>query len=85
MPPIRSVSIGTSQLDITGLAGAKTLVYSGVIQISPAVAEAAVNTWLAANIPGCQVVCHVFSVSPLRFTVLTANNGFSIPANWWNV
>lgn len=85
MPPIRSVTIGPTSATIIGTKGTRTFTYSTVPgnQDTPAKVEGFVNTWCSSNITECQVVCHVFSVSPLVVTFGTFNLGVSIPSNWW--
>lgn len=42
------------------------------------------GAWKQTNINGdFQIRAHVFSLSPLSLTVLTANAGEKIPPNWW--
>lgn len=85
MPPIRSVSIDATQIQILDRIGTRRLTYSSIPQSqnSIAKAEAWVNNWLAQNITEYAVVVHVFSISPLRVTVWTGAAGTSPPADWW--
>jgi hypothetical protein len=51
--------------------------------------ETTVNNFLAGYLPSDQVKVHIFSVSPLKYTVYVSNRQKDdgtpnvIPANWW--
>ncbi|XUX01207.1 MAG: hypothetical protein TUN42_04255 [Dehalogenimonas sp.] len=51
--------------------------------------EAIANNFLANRLPNEQVKVHIFSLSPLNFTVIVANKylfdgtPYVIPDNWW--
>jgi hypothetical protein len=40
--------------------------------------------WVPANITGCQLVVHVFTIAPLTVAVWVGNLGIPPPTgNWW--
>lgn len=46
-------------------------------------AETAANKFLGNAIKSEQIRVHIFSVSPLRYTCIVANQDVVIPNNWW--
>jgi len=87
MPPVRSIRIDTDALRLEdGSQGARVFPWSNLPTNPHTIyaAETAVTNWLRQSADGhYQVAVHVFSLDPLRLTVLTANVGETIPANWW--
>ena len=85
MPPVRSIQLSSTRLTVIDKAGTKTLLATSVpsTQNTPEKIETWVNTWLAANLVDYQARVHVFSLSPLLWTIGTWNAGLAIPANWW--
>lgn len=84
MPPIRSIAIGADSVTINGVRGTRTFLASDIPPGSTiAQAETFANTWLTNNILEAKVMVHVFSLSPLLWTIGTFNLGIAIPANWW--
>lgn len=87
MPPVRSLRIDPDALRLDdGPQGKRVFPWSN-LPSNPRTADAVetvVTNWLRQSADGVyQVAVHVFSVDPLRLTVLTANLGETIPANWW--
>lgn len=87
MPSIQKIQITKDNLVFGDRSGVKTLEFSNIPKTETSIAkvEAWVNNWLAANKGDYQMVCHVFSVSPIKLTVGTFDLGITIPANWWNI
>lgn len=85
MPSVKSIQFNSTQLVIIDKDGTKTLLASQIpsSQNSVAKVETWINTWLAQNISGYQVLVHVFSITPLSFTVGTWELGMTPQANWW--
>ena len=81
MPTIRSVgSDSTSLLSLVDRAGTKRLLRTTVpSNITLTQAQAFVNTWIANNITGYQVVCKVLQLSPLKVAITVAGLGVTIP------
>lgn len=85
MPAIRQVSIQSDKISFDSVGVTKTLTYASMpaSQNTIAKVESFINSWLASNVNSCQMVCHIFSINPVKATIYTANLGDSIPANWW--
>lgn len=85
MPALRSVRATETLIEIVQASGTKTLLASSVPGSNDTAAkwETFANTWSASNILDCQVRVHVFSLTPLRWTVGTWNLGAVIDPNWW--
>lgn len=87
MPPIRSIRIGPTSLDVDdGVQGKRSFPWANLPD-NPrtiAAAETAITAWLRQSADGhYQVAAHVFSVDPVHVTVATADLDATIPANWW--
>lgn len=86
MPPIRSVTCIDDSFSFMGSDGILHQIFASEIPASNntvAKVQAFANTWLAANVVGFQAQVHVFSLSPFRVIVTTANLGETIRPNWW--
>jgi hypothetical protein len=46
--------------------------------------EDTVNKFLKEYFPSDQVMVHIFSTSPLKYTCIVADVGVVIPDNWWS-
>lgn len=85
MPCVQSLQITSTSITVVSGGTTKTLTYASIPATNNTVAkvETYANTWLAANVPECQAVVHVFVLSPLSLTVSCWNIGAAIPASWW--
>ena len=87
MPPIRSVKCADDLLEFTDSRDVtKTLQAIAIPPNQNTIAKIETyinNVWIPTNVSGFQMQVHIFSRSPLRLTVFTANLGIAIPANWW--
>lgn len=86
MPSVRNITITPTSLTFTDHRGVvKTFLASDIPQSANTAAKAEnfANSWCAANVDGYQMRVHVFTLSPLLFTVGTWNIGETINANWW--
>ena len=91
MPPIRSVVCAPDRVTIeTSKFGTVTLtramIPAATLNVGIAATEAWINTRLASLVGlGFQAQVHVTAVFPqLLFTMICANVGSVIPANWWS-
>lgn len=41
------------------------------------------NEYLESRIPYEQIRVHIYSLEPLRYTVIVADLGYEIPNDWW--
>jgi hypothetical protein len=88
MPAIRSVLCQSGSFVVADQGGVSRIVTTAMIpgpDNTPALVATWINTvWVPANITGCQLIVHVFTIAPLTVAVWTGNIGVTPPSgSWW--